>query len=86
MSVLDELREGLLLGLHPDDADTYEDYFADVFRDFEALHPGLKDETQPCDLCGVPMCWQQEIGVHVADARMGAFNGNACPACAGWRA
>ena len=52
-SVLDELREGLLRGLHPSDAETFGDYIDDIFRDFEAEHPGLI-ELVCCD-CGRPV-------------------------------
>lgn len=43
MAALDELRDGLLRGLHPSDADTFGDYIIDTFRAFDAAHPKIVD-------------------------------------------
>jgi hypothetical protein len=48
---------------------------------FAEAHPGLVDETEPCDLCGKPMAWRQGVGFHVADSRPGGFSGNLCASC-----
>jgi hypothetical protein len=53
---------------------------------FEQAHPGLVDDTEPCDKCGAPMCWMTGHGcqvtvLEVTESYRGPAIKNLCPKC-----